>query len=153
LANLWLCWFDENFTPYCHPVADKQIPGAHLSLLVPGDLGRRITLGCQGLYGAFMNITATSDRTHSRFTIPIVNSVIWSTRDTTEFKFTSSAVYVCSHRFDTESMPTHRPPVPPESLQTYFLTGVINGHGAGLNPRHMEHVVAEVILGFNVHYH
>jgi hypothetical protein len=58
-ANLWVCWYDANFNPYCHPIADKRVHGFEIHSMREGDLDSALVIIYPGVWNATMEIIAT----------------------------------------------------------------------------------------------
>jgi hypothetical protein len=157
MANLWECWFDEDFQPYCHSVALRTEPGSHVEFVAPGHFDSGLHMYYQGTFGARMLINATCDRSHSARTVSIARSIVryqninnWDE----EFSFASSAAYVCPHPFQPIEMPTEpRPPYPRDASQKFTIGAFVGGKHVGLNLKKFAMLTGTAVTGSDVSYH
>lgn len=158
-ANLWQCWLDEEFNPYCHPVADKRIPGQKMSLLKKNDLDSGVMITSEGAYGVNMEIRAICDTTSNiKYTIPIKDSMVsyHVGLDGAEFSFDSTTRAVCPKKFETPVAPNKITPTPtpdPSQKVDYTFNGIIDDSLLSLDLKKMSSKKQTVILGYGDNYH
>lgn len=158
-ANLWQCWYDEDFNPYCHPVADKRIPGQKMSLLNDGNLDTGVMVTSEGAYGVNMEIRALCDPSSNiRHTIPIKDSMVTYHvgMDGAEFSFDSTTKAVCPKKFETPVAPSRITPTPtpdPSQKIDYTFNGIIDDSLLSLDLTKLKAEKQTVYLGVGEKYH
>ena len=156
MANLWVCWFPD-MQPYCHPVADKYVPGQHTRVKREDNLDAGIHIIYEGQYGVNMEIIATCDPSAIwNRTIPLWNStaVYQSTVANGEWTFNSSTGVACPRRFETPEAPkTPRDPPSGDEKQTTDFEQNFGEDSISFNLRKMKPVHEEVFLGVNGQMH
>jgi hypothetical protein len=155
-ANLWQCWLDEQFNPYCHAVANKFRPG--LTIRSPTvRLGQRVHLHYEGDYDSNMLININCSQAATHTTIPIGSSEVTYSRTGTrgQWSFDSTSGYACPKAFETPAPPVGtRPAIPTSNVrQITSLREFINGQHVGLNLKKFAYLEGRSIVGYDVHYH
>ena len=156
-ANLWVCWLTEDFDPYCHPVADKYVPGQHTRVSRQDDLDHGIHIIYEGQYGVNMEIIAQCDP-NARFnrSISLRDSVIvyQSSVANGEWTFNTTSGVACAHRFEDPPMPT-TPRDPPSGgeTQTTDFEYQYGEDRISFNVKKMQPVAEEVFLGVTGQMH
>jgi hypothetical protein len=132
-ANLWQCWEDENFEPYCHAVADKHVPGFTFtatnanwdtggSITYPGQWGARMSLrvACPPYAPSYER---TIDLSGS--TVAYSDSIAGPT-----WTFNASSAVACPNRYGNPPTPSasRSPPPPNPTVQTSFDETVNDRH-------------------------
>ena len=147
-ANLWQCWFDADWNHYCHPVADKYVPGYKVNALDPDNLERGINIIYEGQLGVNMEIMAQCDKTVNG--LPIGNSLVMYQDSTAnaEWTFFTKTSLACPQPFDNPNVPTKPRPEPPEDApQQTYLSGIANGETIEVNLDKMISVVEPLVMG------
>ena len=150
-ANLWQCWFDENWDHYCHPVADKYVPGFNVTEKgKAGNLESGISIVYEGQLGVNMEIVAICDPNTTNRGLPIGNSRVFyhDTRENAEWVFTTETNLACPKAFDPPPVPTAPRQDPPSGAkQTTWLRDRVNGHLLNLDLNKMQSVVEPLVIG------
>jgi hypothetical protein len=119
-ANLWECWEDEDWMPYCHAVADKHVPG--FSVALENSIGGPVILSYPGQWGASMYLRVLCDPESSSNQIRISDSVVIYTNSANgpTWSFNSSSGVACPRPFTNPAAPTdpRSPPSYPIIIST-----------------------------------
>jgi hypothetical protein len=150
-ANLWECWLDEDFLPYCHAVAEKHVPGFRFEMLRPPDLGAGVILKYPGEWDTFMHFRVDCDRAASPFDqiIPMRGAVVtFMTPDgQPTWNFNSTAGVVCPQPFAVSDVPIEPRPRPANGVpQQTQLSRVLDGRHVGLRLSKIPTIVATVMI-------
>lgn len=152
-ANLWQCWFAD-FSPYCHPVADKRQPGLGVSLQKANDIDSGVKITYNGAFGAIFEIDIACDQTATK-RFDITNMVInySHTGNTHKWLVNTSLELACSNKFQPANTPypTQTPEPSGETPSTYFSTSV-NGQNIELNLNKFKYIEAYVASGYSGKY-
>jgi hypothetical protein len=161
-ANLWECWTTNSFTPVCHPVASKWVPGFGLSLNTPGDFDSQLRITIPGAWGASAVIQAPCNPWAPPF--PLLNiedaTLVYTqgqAKPTWTFHPPASS-YVCPRPFQEPPGPEFtRPPPPSNYSNDYKYEGTVGlGDDAkhiGLNLKKIREITDNLILGAGDYYH
>ncbi|KAH0793087.1 hypothetical protein GPJ56_002982 [Histomonas meleagridis] len=157
-ANLWECWYDDDYLPYCHPVADKRLPGLTSMLKDYGDLDSGLIIHYEGHYGVKMEIRAECDPASKNVdTLPIDNLiVVYShTTDGDEYAFETTSRYVCPSKFETPVAPSGVTPTPEPEPHTinYVFESYAQGQHIKLDLSKLQSDLEPVVLGFGKNHH
>jgi hypothetical protein len=155
-ANLWQCWLDEQFLPYCHAVANKFRAGTTLTSRT-GRLGGSLYLQYEGDYESNMLLNVTCSATATHTTIPIENSDVTYSRSGTrgQWQFDATSGYACPKEFENPPAPVGaRPAIPTRNVRQDSSVGdFIEGQHVGLNLKKFSYLEGRSIVGYDVHYH
>jgi hypothetical protein len=154
-GNLWQCWIDENFRPFCHAVANKFRPGSTIRLPT-GSLHGGLHLHYEGDLGTNMLINATCEVAAPHNTISIINSEVnyVPSGNRGEWRFDARSGYVCPQAFEYPTPPSvARPAIPAAASQTATIGDFVAGQHVGLNLKKFAYLQGQVILGYDIHYH
>jgi hypothetical protein len=138
-ANFWVCWFDENFQSYCHPVADKHVPGSRVTLEKPGHLDSGFYLRYEGGNRTYLQLNVSCAPWTAPNTIPFAESIgVYNYNSATQearWSFATAAAYVCPHRLEVGHIPTSPRAAPPTSkvVQQSSVGDFINGSHIGID--------------------
>ena len=157
-ANLWVCWWDENWEHYCHPVADKYVPGTYSHAKRQDNLDAGINIIYEGQYGVNMEIDVRCDpKSPTNRSLPLENSIISyrATMNNGEWTFNTTSGVGCPHKFDDTIKPptAERTPPPEDPEQTFSWSGDVDGKRIALNLPKMKKVQEDVFLGIVGSFH
>jgi hypothetical protein len=159
LSNFWVCWFDEEFQSYCHPVAFKYVPGSRVQLETPNHLDSGVYLRYEGVYKTHLRLNVSCVPWGAPNTIPFAESPGRYYYDPTtgeaQWSFATGASYVCPHRLETGHIPTvaRSPPPTKNVVQQFKIGDFLNGSHVGLNLKKFTYLQGQSIVGYDTHYH
>ncbi|KAH0786978.1 hypothetical protein GPJ56_008976 [Histomonas meleagridis] len=157
-ANLWQCWYDDDYKPYCHPAGDKRLPGLKSMLIDQNSLDNGLIINYEGHYGVRMEIRAYCDPASKNVdTLPIDNSIVVYHQSTTGTEFSYEAVsrYICPSKFETPVAPSGVTPTPEPSPHTinYVFETYSSGQHIKLDLSKLQSDLEPVVLGFGKNHH
>jgi hypothetical protein len=132
-ANLWQCWDDEDYNPYCHAVADKTVPGfTYGPTTTNWDLGSTVLY--PGQWNARMNLRISCPPFHPQYdrTLYLGESIVAyaTSMSGPTWTFNATSGVACPRPFTVSPAPTasRSPPPPNPTVQTTFNATVNDQH-------------------------
>jgi hypothetical protein len=148
-ANLWQCWFDEDFKPYCHASASKYCHGygirnRHM------DVPLQIEMG--GAWGTRTEIVITCDPYGSRgLDLAHAELEYYESEDNrANWVFHVNSSYACPERFVPGRIPTKPRPKPPNNAPASAeIHGMVGGDAIRLELKKFSVVDDDVVVGMS----
>jgi hypothetical protein len=155
-SNLWMCWSDENWSPYCHPVGNKHVNGLGMTYVFGEDMDAGILIHYGGFCNVSLDIRAFCDVRGPRWDIPIITSRVTYVSGVSgaHFAFTDvRSAYACPRAYDDAPfIDVKRPPPPAIPEQVTAIWEIVNGTKMGIDLRQLEKFQRHVIIGMSEHY-
>jgi hypothetical protein len=152
MANLWQCWVDLDFQPFCAAVAHKFVPGTTLAPNRSSTLDA-VTIVYNGDFGASMRIVSACNESASPDRIPITSdATIWY-RDP-QFTIESQSAYVCPKEFGRDIPTAPRPAVSDGDVpMDSEISATIDGQQVALDLTTLGYLQGEVLVGYDSSFH
>jgi hypothetical protein len=149
-ANAWVCWSDENFNPYCHPIASKFIPGYEVEVN-SNDSGSGIHIKYPGAWSTKMQIKVACSPYIRDSALDLSGSdiVVTDAQPGQIFSFTGTSHHACPRRFADAVIPDAPRGSPPGSASavSQLNQAVGSGEHVWLNLKRIKQINGIVPLG------
>jgi hypothetical protein len=146
-----VCWSDEKYNLYCHPIASKFIPGYEVATVVAGDLNSDIRIQYPGAWSMQMQIKITCNPyVHdSAFDLGSSGIVVTDGQPGQLFTFNATNHRACARQFSDGVIPDTPRGQPPNNLPALseLNQAVGGGEHVWVNLKHIKEIKGTVPLG------